>query len=231
MRRLTIRRTLLAGIGLSVLALSSAQAADIAPSRPYPMPKAPVFVPFFTWTGFYIGAYAGYGFGSSEWTDTATGLTTGGFDVNGGLAGGTIGYNWQLGSTVLGAEADIGWSGVKGSTNTNCPLGCETRSTWSGTARARIGYAFDRFLPYITGGGAFGDIRAEAGGFSGTTKTQFGWTAGAGFEYAFQHNWTAKIEYLYIDMGSVQCPAANCGSTIDTTLTLNVVRAGVNYKF
>jgi outer membrane immunogenic protein len=231
MRKLTIKRVLLASVGLSMLAMSSATAADIAPSRPYPMPKAPVFVPFFSFTGFYLGINAGYGFGSSEWTNTATGVSTGDFDVSGGLVGGTIGYNWQLGPTVLGVEADVGWSGVSGSSTTNCPLGCETKSTWFGTARGRIGYAFDRFMPYFTGGAAFGDIRAEAGGFSGTTKTQFGWTVGGGLEYYFLHNWSAKIEYLYADMGSVQCPAANCGSTIDTTLTLNIVRGGINYKF
>ena len=77
------------------------------------------------------------------------------------MVGGTLGYNMQFGSAVFGVEADIDWSGVKGSTTTNCPLGCETKNTWFGTARGRIGYAFDRFLPYFTGGAAFGDIQAE----------------------------------------------------------------------
>lgn len=231
MRRQTMRRLLLAGVGLSVLAVTAATAADISPSRPYPMPKAPAYVPFFTWTGFYLGINAGYAFGDSNWTNVATTASTGDFDVSGAMVGGTLGYNWQLGPTVLGVEADVGWSGVKGSTTTNCPLGCETRSTWFGTARGRIGYAFDRFMPYITGGASFGDIRAEAGGFSGTTKTQFGWVAGLGIEYAFVSNWSAKLEYLYADMGSVQCPAASCGATIDTSLQLNIVRAGLNYKF
>jgi outer membrane immunogenic protein len=231
MRKLTIRQVLLASVGVSVLAITSATAADIVPTRQYPLPKAPAFVPFFSWTGFYLGLYAGYGFGSSNWTDTATGLSTGNFNVDGAMVGGTIGYNWQLGSAVLGAEADIGWSGVNGSTTTNCPLGCETSNTWFGTARGRIGYAFDRFLPYFTGGAAFGDIRAEAGGFSGTTKTQFGWTVGGGLEYAFLHNWTAKIEYLYADMGTVACSATDCGLPIDTTLKLNIIRGGMNYKF
>ncbi len=231
MRRQTIRKLLLAGVGLSALAVTSAGAADIAPTRPYPMPKAPVYVPFFSWNGFYVGVNAGYAFGDSKWTNTATTVSTGDFNVNGGMVGGTLGYNWQTSSAVFGLEGDIGWSGAKGSTTTNCPLGCETSSTWFGTARGRIGYAFDRFMPYITGGAAFGDIRTEAGGFTGTTKTQFGWVAGVGLEYAFVSNWSAKIEYLYADMGSVQCPAVNCGATIDTTLQLNIVRGGLNYKF
>lgn len=231
MRRQTIKRLWLACVGFSLLAVTSATAADISQSRPLPMPKSPAFVPFFSWNGFYVGAYAGYGFGDSKWTNTATLVNTGNFNVSGGLAGGTIGYNWQFSTTVFGLEADVGWSGVNGSTTNNCPLNCETKGTWFGTARGRIGYAFDRFMPYFTGGSAFGDIRTQAGGFSGTTKTQFGWTVGAGLEYAFLNNWSAKAEYLYADMGSVQCPAASCGSTIDSTLKLNIVRGGLNYKF
>lgn len=225
-----IKTLLLASVGFAVLAASSATAADI-PGRALPLPRAPTFVPFFTWTGFYFGLNAGYAFGDSRWTNTLTGVTTGDFDTSGAMVGGTVGYNWQTGWAVLGVEADVGWSGVKGSTITNCPLGCETKNTWFGTGRGRIGYAFDRFMPYFTGGAAFGDIRATAAGFGGTTKTQFGWTAGAGIEYAFLSNWSAKIEYLYVDMGSVQCPAASCGSTIESTLKLNVVRGGLNYKF
>ena len=232
MRRLTIQKLLLASAACSVLAVTSAGAADM-PQRPMPMPRAPVYVPFFSWNGFYIGLNAGYAWGNSNWTDTATTVSTGDFNVSGGLVGGTIGYNWQFSSAVFGVEADIGWSGVKGSTITNCPLGCETRNTWFGTARGRIGYAFDRFLPYFTGGAAFGDIRQEVSTLSiGTSKTQFGWVLGLGMEYYFVNNWSAKLEYLYADMGSVQCPAANCGgTTYDATLTMNIVRGGVNYKF
>jgi outer membrane immunogenic protein len=107
MAKLTIRRLLLASVGVSVLAITSASAADIAPSRSYPLPKSPVFVPFFSWTGFYIGLNAGYGFGSSEWTNTTAGVSTGSFDVNGAMVGGTIGYNWQYASAVFGLEGDI----------------------------------------------------------------------------------------------------------------------------
>ena len=115
----------------------------------------------------------------------------------------------QFGSAVVGLEADIDWSDVKGSTTTNCPLGCETKNTWFGTARGRIGYAFDRFLPYFTAGAAFGDVQANTPGFSGTTKTQFSWVLGGGLEYAFMNNWSAKIEYLYTDLDTVQCPAVS----------------------
>jgi len=195
------------------------------------MPRAPVFVPFFTWTGFYVGINAGYAFGDSSWTDTTLGITTGNFNVDGFMVGGTAGYNLQLGSAVVGVEADIDWSGVKGSTTVNCPLGCETTNTWFGTARGSIGYAFDRFLPSFTAGAAFGDVQANTPGFSGTAKTQFSWVLGGGLEYAFMNNWSAKIEYLYTDLDTVQCSAVACGTAVDTTLKLNIVRGGLNYKF
>lgn len=230
MKKHTIKKLLLAGVGMTVLAAASAQAADIPP-RSLPPPRAPVFVPFFTWSGFYAGLHAGYAFGDSNWTNNVVPVSTGDFDVSGAMVGGTLGYNYQTGWAVLGVEADVAWSGVEGSTFTNCPLGCETKNSWFGTARGRIGYAFDRFMPYLTGGAAFGDIQATAAGFGGTKKTQFGWTAGGGIEYAFVSNWSAKLEYLYVDLGSVDCPAAACGGAVETTLKLNVVRAGLNYKF
>src|SRR5262245_38071017 len=182
MKKRKLKRLLLACVGLTALA-TMAEAADIPP--PMPMPKAPVFVPFFSWTGFYLGINGGYGFGDSRWTETVTGSSTGNFNVDGFVIGGTPGFNFQSGAWGFGLEGDIDWSDIKGSTTANCPLGCETKNTWLGTGRGRLGYAFDRFLPYITGGAAFGDVQANATGFSGTKKTQFGWTIGGGIEYAF----------------------------------------------
>ena len=120
------------------------------------------------------------------------------------LVGGTLGYNYQTGSFVWGLEGDIAWSDVKGSVACGLGLTCETANRWLGTARGRLGYAFDRLLPYITGGGAFGNVRASInpGPIVSATNTRIGWTVGAGLEYAFLGNWTAKIEYLYVDLGS-----------------------------
>jgi outer membrane immunogenic protein len=113
-----------------------------------------MLVPFFTWNGFYAGINAGYGFGTSKWTDSVTGVSTGGFDINGALIGGTAGYNTQLGGFVLGIEGDIGGSFIKGATASSCITTCETSNHWLATLRGRLGYAFDRFLPYVTGGAA-----------------------------------------------------------------------------
>ena len=226
-----MQRLLLAVVGTLSVAAASALAADMPPPRSLPLPRAPVYVPFFTWNGFYVGINAGYGFGRSAWTDTMTLDSTGNFNVNGPMVGGTFGYNVQFGSFVLGLEGDIDWTNIKGSTTTVCG-DCVTKNSWLGTARGRIGYAFGRFLPYITGGGAYGDVKGSLLGVGDFKQTKAGWTGGAGVEYAFIDNWSAKLEYLYVDLGKATCDAACSGANpITATFKSNVVRAGLNYKF
>src|SRR5258708_6415178 len=131
----------------------SAAAADMRyPQQPYV--KAPIHNPVFSWTGFYLGLNGGGGWGRSTW-DRA-----GDFDLSGGVIGGTAGFNWQMGQVVFGVEGDLDWSGVSGTTSTLCAAGCATRNGWLGTLRGRLGYAFDRFLPYVTGGLGARDIQA-----------------------------------------------------------------------
>ena len=229
-----IQRTL-ASVAFSVaalaLAMASAPAADVPPSRSIPSPRAPAYVPFFSWIGFYVGINAGYGLGKSNWTDTVTGATTGDFDISGGLAGVTVGYNMQLGSAIFGLEGDFDWSNIKGSTTILCAAGCETRNEWLGTVRGRLGYALDRFLPYLTAGAAFGSFKGTTGAGS-FTETKVGWTVGGGLEYAFVNSWSVKLEYLYVDLVTANCNAAcSGGNPFDVTFTTNLLRGGVNYKF
>jgi outer membrane immunogenic protein len=227
-----MKRLLLAVAGLAAVAATSALAADLPRGRPLPPPRAPVYVPFFTWNGFYTGINAGYGFGTSKWTDTVTQSSTGGFNVNGPMVGATIGYNLQFGSFVVGLEGDADWTSIKGSTTINCPSTCQTTNNWLATARGRIGYAFDRFLPYFTAGAAFGDVKGTVGTFGSFTATRVGWTGGAGIEYAFVDNWSVKLEYLYVDLGKATCAAACSGTDpFSVSFTTSVARAGVNYKF
>jgi outer membrane immunogenic protein len=228
-----MKRLLLAVVGLAAVAATSALAADLPRGHALPPPRAPAFVPFFTWNGFYTGINAGYAFGSSNWTDTVTQLSTGGFNVSGPMVGATAGYNLQLGSFVVGLEGDIDWTSIKGSSTFNCATTCKTSNDWLGTARGRIGYAFDRFLPYVTAGGAFGGIKGTIGTVGSFSTTKVGWTGGAGVEYAFIDNWSAKIEYLYVDLGKATCPSAGCSGAdpFNVSFTSSIVRAGVNYKF
>src|SRR5688500_4887311 len=149
-----MRRVLFTTASLLALTATTAIAADIP--RGMPPAKAPAYYlpPAYSWTGFYAGINGGWGWGHSDWDGFLSNT-----DVSGGLIGGTLGYNWQTGPLVFGVEGDVAWSNIHGSfTNAACPLGCETQNTWLGTARARLGYAAGRFMPYVTGGAAFGEI-------------------------------------------------------------------------
>jgi outer membrane immunogenic protein len=216
-------------IATSIAATAVSHAADLRT----PSYKSPVYAPtYYSWTGFYAGINGGYGFGKAS-VSNSTG-STGDFNVNGAQFGGTLGYNMQTGSWVWGLEGDLDYSAIKGSSSSFCVLGgCTVSNTWMGTARARLGYAgWDRWLPYITGGAAFGKVKFEQGGTS-DSKTKLGWTAGLGLEYAILANWTAKAEYLYVDLGSSVCPAGSCNPTDDVTYKFktNLIRLGLNYRF
>jgi outer membrane immunogenic protein len=222
-------KTIAAGC-FAVGALMSAQCATAADLSVAPLYKAPppAVAPAYNWSGFYLGINGGGGWGHSNWDTSSDHI-----GLSGGLVGGTAGYNWQLGSAVLGIEGDIDWANLKGTnTSTLCPLGCSTSDTWLSTVRGRAGYAFGGVLPYVTGGLAVGDIRAATPGFAGVSNTSAGWTAGAGIEFALPGNWSAKAEYLYVDLGKFNC-GTNCNGlpTDNVSMHDNVVRAGVNYRF
>ena len=222
-----MKRLLCAGLGL--IALTGMAAAADLPPAPQQYYKAPAFVPpVYSWTGFYLGVNGGGALGNSNW-DTA-----GSFNTTGGLVGGTIGYNYQIGMAVLGVEGDIDWASIKGSSSAaGCLAGCTTSNSWLGTARGRLGYAADRFMPYVTGGAAFGNINASTPGLAGASSTNVGWTVGAGLEFAFAPHWTAKAEYLYVDLGKFNC-GAGCAAgalTDNVSFTTNLIRGGINYRF
>ena len=210
----------------------SAQAADM-PVKAKPVPF--VDVPF-SWTGFYAGVNGGYGWGRSSWSDPAVGAASGRFDTHGALLGGQLGYNWQLGSVVFGVETDADWTNLTGSGIGGVCLAdgggqCQTKQSWFGTTRGRLGYAFGRWLPYITGGAAYGDIKAPQSNGTSTT-VNFGWSAGGGLEYSIDRNWSAKVEYLHVDLGTAGFfSAANGISTLSVPAKDNLLRAGINYHW
>ncbi|MGB6349601.1 MAG: outer membrane protein [Pseudolabrys sp.] len=220
-----MKKLLLTGMAVLALGVASASAADIQRRQAIPA-KAPVYTaPPYNWTGVYVGINGGGGWGRSNFLDP---FASGSFNTSGGLVGGTIGYNWQMGQVVAGLEGDIDWSNIRGSSvcGTAIVTSCETRIDWLGTARGRLGYAFDRFMPYVTGGLAVGDLKTSIVGIGSANDTKVGWTVGGGIEAAIAGPWTAKLEYLYVDLsrgGSV------LGS--DSKSTTNIVRAGLNYRF
>jgi len=232
-----MKRLLMAG-AFALAAGGLALAADLP--QPGPPPRAPANyvkapAPVFSWTGIYVGINGGYAFGSSNFNEPGfIPGPTGNFSTNGFLAGGTFGANYQWGQFVLGIEGDGDWTNLNGTTYANCGFGCTTQSDWLATARGRAGYAFDRILFYGTAGGAFGNLQANSGTLPFNSTTQVGWTAGAGIEAAIAPNWTAKLEYLYVNLGSQSCPVGSCstsGNPTSVSLNENIVRAGINYKF
>jgi outer membrane immunogenic protein len=203
MKRILIAGTFALSVG------GPALAADLPPP-PAPPPRAPAtYVPaavqYYNWTGIYIGINGGYNFG----TVSPTGA--GSFNTNGFLGGGTFGGNYQMGGLVIGIEGDADYNSV----NNN-----GFKSDWLATVRGRAGWAFDRILFYGTGGGAFAPASVAAG-----NATMMGWTVGAGIEWAFAQNWSAKVEYLYVDF-----PSPSVGG-VSFTDAENVIRVGLNYKF
>ena len=174
-----MKRSLAAALGaLALVASLPASAADL-PARGMPY-KAPAYAPMYNWTGFYLGINGGGAFGDSGWNGLGVSNSPGG-----GMVGGTIGYNWQgMGSPwVFGLEGDVDWSGVSDSTTCGA-FTCQTKNTWFGTVRGRLGYAFDRTLVYGTGGFAYGSGGGRDFGLPNSSRDDFqtGYAVGGGIE-------------------------------------------------
>jgi iron complex outermembrane receptor protein len=200
--------------------------------------------PVVNWTGIYLGLNGGFSFGGSNWTDSVTGGSSGNFGTSGFVFGGTVGANYQVGSLVFGVEADGDWADASGfgtfTASALCTGACFTTSSWLSTVRGRAGYAFDRFFVYGTGGAAFGNVRANFSNDPVTSSIEAGWTVGAGVEVAFARNWSAKAEYLFVNLADGSC-TANCaiadasGTPVIPNVAVkfneSVVRGGINYRF
>lgn len=218
-----MRNLLLGSVALLVLAASGAQAADL-PRRA--APPAPIYVaPIFTWTGFYVGAQIGGGWGRNEFA----GLT---YNPNGVVGGLHAGYNMQFGAIVAGVEGDIEATSLKGSTTIGF-VSLKTTAPWQGSLRARLGFGFDRALIYATGGVAFAQLKNEIfiPPFAlSNQSTRTGWTLGAGVEYALSPNWSIRAEYRYTDYGRYTSSFFPFGSA-QTRFKENAARVGLSYRF
>jgi outer membrane immunogenic protein len=200
---------------------SAAGAADF-PRKALPY-SSPIYAP--VWSGFYAGVNAGYGWAS--WSPPGGGS----LDMKGFLGGGQLGYNWQIGSFVIGAEGDVQYSAQK-QTDTTAGITSEAKIPWFGTARGRVGYAFDSFMVYATGGAAWTNFKVSASALGltvSTETTKAGWTAGGGVEWMFMPRWSVKAEYLYIDSGTTSLTVA--GLTASGKLKDSIARIGINYHF
>ena len=212
-----MKRLLVAAVGLASLAFASASvpaaAADIAPRRMAPV-AAPAYLPF-NWGGWYAGLNLGGGVGG---------------DVTGIVFGGQIGYNWQVNQIVFGLETDLQYSG-QDDTFAFGANSVKNELDWFGTFRGRIGIVvFDRWLPYFTGGLAYGGRTIKVAGFS-ADETALGWAIGVGVDYAITNQWSARLEYLHISLEELSATFPGIGTINTGRLDNDIFRGAINYRF
>jgi outer membrane immunogenic protein len=261
------KRLLLGSTVLAVLATGPVMAADLPAAAPgY---RGPAVAPVANWTGFYLGGNVGYSFGSSNLNlgsitsppPPITPLLTATTDlsVKGALGGLQLGYNWQFNPNwVWGVEGDFQWAGQKGQASVAnlivIPVlaSVESKLDWFSTVRGRLGYVTGNSLWYVTGGWAYGhrelNVTTSAGipsfavGTLNMSQNKSGWTLGGGVETKlWDSNWSGKLEYLYLDLGTMTTTttALNIappvvpilGTSTSATLRDHIVRVGLNYQF
>ena len=199
-------------LAISIAAVATAGTAIAADLPRGPAPYYPPLATLYGWTGPYAGLNIGY-----EWGN----VTNSGFNPSGVAGGGQIGYNWQIGQFVLGVETDI-----QASAADDTFALYKFSNPWFGTLRGRAGYAINNVLLYATAGLAYGGLKAEFGNLE-ESKTLVGWTGGLGLEYGFTQAWSAKVEYLYMDLGGRTYTITG----VDNGLHASYLRFGLNYHF
>lgn len=204
-----MKKTLL-GAAFSLAVAGTAFAADLPVRNYYTAPQT--FSPS-SWAGPYLGGQIGY-----EWGSVSNNPTR----PNGFQGGVEAGYNWQFGQFVVGGETDLNITGAR---DTVAPF--QFSNPWYGTLRGRAGIAFNNFLVYGTAGLGYGTLTGQSFGFLSENKTSAGFVGGAGIEYGFAPRWSAKAEWLYLDLAdrSFSSTGGNNG------LAANLVRLGLNYHF
>lgn len=245
-----MKKITLALAAATALISAQALAADLRPV--YKAPPAPVVAPYYNWSGFYIGAHIGGGWAdpsltnltnTTPWGDLVPGdrVRT---DNSGVLGGGQIGFNWQTGNIVFGLEASFSGAGIDG--NVTSPFGTaddqfktSINSLFLGTGR--IGYAFNNWMLYVTGGYAGADVRARVSdtvlpnvGAGSDSKWLSGYTVGAGLEYAITQNLSLGLQYNFVDLGSKTFALGDAGGIYDFRVrpdNIHVATARLNYRF
>jgi outer membrane immunogenic protein len=241
-----MKKFLLAGVALSAFIAGPAMAADLPVRAPVYKGPPPV-VTYFSWTGCYIGGHVGGLWVQKDWSTAAgdpiflPGQAIGSHDANGWLGGAQVGCNYQVGGWVFGVQGDYAWTSATGSSaDLLFPAQGTIESSVKGLASVtgRVGYAWDRFLGYVKGGGAWekDEYTGTFPGLIGTaSQTRTGWTVGVGGEYAFTNNLTGFIEYNYYDFGDKGVTLVNQFGGIyyaaNIKETKSVAKIGLNWKF
>ena len=224
-------------VAVGVGAVHAASAADIPAKAP--AYKSPAAVVAYNWSGFYVGANAGAAWQRSCWTFLTGSVDEGCHDDTAVTAGGQLGVNWQTGNWVFGLEASGNWANLKASSvSTGFPTFTnETRTDAIGLFTGRVGWAWSNALAYVKGGAALTNneyrafVTATPSAFSHVGDVRWGWTVGGGLEYGFAPNWSAAVEYDYVDTGAKDegIPGDNVFDRI--TQRIHMVTLRVNYRF
>ena len=239
-------RTKLAFAIAAALGLGGVQVATAADMPVKARAPVAVAAPAWNWTGCYVGVNGGGGWGTKSWRDpNLAGIEFSNHHVSGGLAGGQIGCNYQTSSYVFGLEGEADWANIQGSALDTLSAGTLTdhsKIDFIATFAGRFGLAWGRALLYVKGGGAYAHdkywtiVNASGATFYSASQGRTGWLVGVGSEYAFDSNWSGKLEYDYIDFGTHSATFA--GGTFpgapfpfDINQRVSLIKVGVNYRF
>jgi outer membrane immunogenic protein len=233
--------------GVALVAGSMLGAAKAADPSVWGAPPYRAPLPAYSWTGCYVGIAGGADLGRTQhFQNDPTAAAkfvgepqTNGIETGGGSFGGTVGCNYQVGGWVLGIEDDLSWTDTNGSANFISPFktsdSAQTSEAWFDTLRGRLGYTWNRYFLYATGGAAFARegvmICDPIAGCASESRMTTGFAVGGGLEYAFWASWSVKIEYLHVDFGKQPFAAMGPFSARNVTLTDEIIRGGINYKF
>ncbi len=213
-----MKKFLLASAAAAVMTMGgSAFAADVIDE-----------VAVYDWSGFYLGVHAGYGWADADQTDP--GSSDFDTDAEGFVGGGQIGFNWQLAPIVLGIEADASFADL----DDTADLGffeVEQEVDMLASVRARLGFAADRLMPYVTVGWGMAEAERSREGFldDSDKQTHDGLVYGGGLEYAWTDSFTVRAEYLHYDLGKQKYDLGFISPKVD--LDVDVIRLGANFKF
>ena len=221
-----MHRLTLASAGFLTALAVPAFAAD-------PMTDLPMTAPGFDWTGYYAGLQAGYGWGQSDITVTEGAPFSITPDIDGGFVGGHVAGLWQFNQAVIGGEAELNYSSIGGTALSGLGSTFGTEIKWFGSVNAKAGFAMDRLLVYGIGGVAFAGIETSqvAGASFAGTRTNVGWTVGAGVDYALTDKFIVGAQYRYYDFGSEHYDVAEPFNDRNQNVKLNTVGVNLSYKF
>jgi len=221
-----MHRLTLASAGFLTALAAPAFAAD-------PMTDLPMTAPGFDWTGYYAGLQAGYGWGQSDISVTEGAPFSITPSIDGGFVGGHVAGLWQFDQAVLGAVADLNYSMIDGTAVSGLGSTFGTDIKWFGSVNAKAGFAMNRLLVYGIGGIAFAGIETSqvAGAAFASTRTNVGWTVGAGVDYALTDKFIVGAKYRYYDFGSEHFDVAAPFNDRDQNVKLNTVGINLSYKF